>query len=192
MIRRQLSSGRWAHLLTVLTIAVGLAFGVLLRNNALYEVRIYTDLQYGITVLYPASWSVASNPEFVFRTRNLTERGFPTTIQISVRAVPDTISPRQVFDTISLERLQSLASYNVVSSPSNLTLQDGVTASVTEYAYADSEADPFLERIPVIIRGQDVITIRRGQAIIISFLSSDQNYEQNLPTFLDFLQRLRL
>jgi hypothetical protein len=192
MTQRGLTGGRWAHVFSIAVISAGLFTGLILRNNAVNEIRLYTDVQFGITAFYPASWSIANGQEFVFRARNLTERGFPTTIEIRTQSVPDTISPRQVFDTLSLERLQTLASYNVISSPSATTLADGTAALVIEYAYANVEADPFLERIPNIIRGQDVVTIRRGQAVTISFLSDERHYEQNLPTFLEFLQRLRL
>lgn len=189
---QQLTSSRWSHVFTTIVIVAGMGVGFFLRDNALSEVRIYTDIQFGITAFYPAAWSVSSSMSYPFRARNLTERGFPTTIQITVQTVPDTISPRQVFDTLSLERLQTLASYNIISSPVTITLPDGSSASVVEYAYADSEADPFLERIPSIIRGQDVVTIRRGQAITISFLSDEKTYDANLSTFEEFLQRLRL
>jgi hypothetical protein len=177
---------------STLVILLGLAIGINLRDGALNEVRLYRDVQFGITVFYPAGWSVLSSEAFVFRARNLTERGFPTTFQISVQTAPDTISPRQVFDSISLARLQTLASYNVISSPESIALADGTTAFVIEYAYAESEADPFLERLPAIVRGQDVITIRSGQAITITYLSSEETYETNLPIFQQFLARLRL
>jgi hypothetical protein len=192
MTQGRLSAGRWAHVFSTIVLIAGIVFGLVLTDNAINDVRIYTDIRFGITAFYPATWSFASSPDFVFRARNLTERGFPTTIQIRAQAVPDSISPRQVFDTLSLERLQTLASYNVISSPYTITLADGVPALVIEYAYANAEADPFLERIPTIIRGQDVVTIRRGQAVTISYLSDEQSYEQNLPVFEEFLLRLRL
>jgi len=59
-----------------------------------------------------------------------------------------------------------------------------------EYTFASSESDPFLQSVPIVARGQDVLTIKRGQAIIISFLSASTTYERDYAMFEQFINSL--
>jgi len=63
-------------------------------------------------------------------------------------------------------------------------------ATAMNYTYANIESDPFLETVPVVVRGIDILTIRRGQAIIITFLSDASSYNENYAYFERFLASL--
>jgi hypothetical protein len=69
-------------------------------------------------------------------------------------------------------------------------LPDETEARAMEYTFVDSGNNPFLESVPIVIRGLDVLTIRRGQAIIITFLSESNKYNQNYAVFDRFIGSL--
>jgi hypothetical protein len=58
------------------------------------------------------------------------------------------------------------------------------------YNFVATNTNPFLEGIPVVIQGIDILTVKRGQAIVISFLSDLQTYDANYAIFQRFLGSL--
>ena len=58
------------------------------------------------------------------------------------------------------------------------------------YVYVAADDNPFLQTHPNRRRGLDILTIRRGQAIIITFLSDAHTFDDNLPIFERFLDDL--
>jgi hypothetical protein len=58
------------------------------------------------------------------------------------------------------------------------------------YTYVSGDPNPFLQSVPTVVEGLDILTIKRGQAVIVTFLSEAPAYEQNLPLFNQFLSNL--
>jgi hypothetical protein len=181
---------RWGHNLVLLFAVSAFVIGVNLRDSALNAVWIYTNTEAGIRAEYPQNWLIDTNGDYVFRVRDVSETGYPTTIQVSVRPVGPETPPRYVFDALTLSRSQTLASYNVLSSNIDIVLPDESLATIMNYTFAATENDPFLESVPIVIRGQDILTVRRGQAIIITFLTESVAYQQNYTIFERFISSL--
>jgi hypothetical protein len=188
---RELSARqRWGHNLVLLFAFFAFFIGVNLRDSALNATWIYTNTEAGIRAEYPQNWLIDTDGDYVFRVRDVSKTGYPTTIQVSVRPVSAETPPRYVFDALTLSRSQTLASYNVLSSSVDFILPDESLATIMNYTFAATENDPFLESVPIVIRGQDILTIRRGQAIIISFLTESVAYQQNYAIFEQFINSL--
>jgi hypothetical protein len=89
-----------------------------------------------------------------------------------------------------MNRAPTLDGYRILSREP-FVLPDESNATAMSYAFVATEANPFLESIPVVVEGLDILTIRRGQAIVITFLSDAGNYDQNYVMFEQFLRNLR-
>jgi hypothetical protein len=181
---------RWNHYLALIFAAVGLFIGVNLRDSILNATTLYVNTQAGITAQYPQNWLIDTEGNYIFRVRDISQVGFKTTIQITVQPVSASTSNRNIFDALTLSRAPVLAAYRVLSIDDTLTLPDETPATSMTYTFAATESDPFLESVPVIVQGQDILTIKRGQAIIITFLSDSTTYESNYPFFQQFLNSL--
>jgi len=181
---------RWAHNLLILFALSAFFIGVNLRESTLNATWVYTNTEAGIRAEYPQNWLIDTQGDYVFRVRDVSQIGYPTTIQLSVRPVGPNAPPRYIFDALTLNRSQTLAQYNVLSSGTLFTLPDESSATLMDYTFATTENDPFLKNVPVIVRGQDILTIRRGQAIILTFLSESTEYEQNYGIFERFISSL--
>jgi hypothetical protein len=181
---------RWGHNLVMLFAVFAFIIGVNLRDSALNATWIYTNTEAGIRAEYPQNWLIDTEGDYIFRVRDVSNTGYPTTIQVSVRPVSPDTPPRYIFDALTLSRSQTLASYNVLSSNRDVVLPDESLATVMNYTFAATENDPFLESVPIIIRGQDILTIRRGQAIIITFLTESVTYGENYTIFEHFISSL--
>ncbi len=181
---------RWSHYFALLFAAFAFIIGINLRDSALYATVRYSNTAVGISASYPQSWLIDTDGDYVFRVRNITDLGFSTTIQVAVRPVSASTTPRSIFDSLTLNRSQTLAGYNPLVSGLTFILPDETVASLMNYTFAAADSDPFLESIPAVVRGQDLLAIKRGQAIIITFLSDSRQYDENYRIFEQFLNSL--
>lgn len=181
---------RWNHYLVLIMSGILLFAGVSLRDNALMATTLYTNTGAGIQAQYPRNWLLDSSGDYIFRVRDISHPGFKTTIQVSVQAVGTVTTVRNVLDSLTLNRAQVFAAYKVLSLEDNYVLPDESRATIVNYTYAIVDPDPFLQSIPSVVRGYDIITIKRGQAIIITFLSDSNTFETNFEVFERFVNSL--
>ncbi|MDX1995194.1 MAG: hypothetical protein SF029_22620 [bacterium] len=185
---------RLSHILTLILAAVLFLFGLNTRASALNATTSYADNQAGIRLDYPRDWlletGVAGRDPFVFRVQNITRPGFKTTIEIAIQPVGRDTTERNVLDSLSMSRFNTLAAYDVFSIDESYVLPDGNRGFAMEYTYVETTLDPFLESIPVVVRGLDVLIITRGQALVMTFRSDSRTFDSDLPIFTRFLRRL--
>ena len=180
---------RWSHYFVFIYALFALIIGINLRDATLYATVPYSNSEVGIRAYYPERWLIDSAGDYVFRVRDIESVGFKTAIQVNVQPVTLSTSARNLLDTLTLSRMQTLSRYRVLSSQP-YTLPGEQEATAMGYVYVAGEDDPFLESIPTVVEGLDILTIRRGQAIIITFLSDSKSFDKNLPIFERFLNDL--
>ena len=180
---------RWSHYFVFIYAAIAVFIGLQLRSSTLDATVLYTNPQAGIRALYPQRWLIDSAGDYVFRVRDVTQLGFKTAMQVDVQPVSINTSARNLLDTLSLNRMQTLSSYDVLENVP-YTLPNEQEATAMRYVYVEGSNNPFLESIPTVVEGMDILTIRRGQAIIITFLSDSRTFDENFPIFERFLNDL--
>ncbi len=181
---------RWNNYLAIISALVCIVIAINLRDNTLYAVTAYTNSTAGISALYPRNWLIDTNGNYVFRVQNSSRIGFKTTIQVAVQSVSTNTSTRNIVDALTLSRAQTLAAYRSLLTNNTFTLPDGTIATEVRYTYTAINADPFLETIPTVVRGVDILSIKRGQAVVITFLASAESYDEDYDTFSRFLDTL--
>jgi hypothetical protein len=180
---------RWSHYFVLIFSLLALLIGINLRDGALNAITLYVDSRSGIRARYPQNWLIDTQGNYVFRVRDTAERGFNTTIQVSVVPVGAGMQAKNVFDALSLSRLQTLAAYQVLGIEPFSLAGDENSVSMT-YVYAAAQGDPLLQSVPLIVRGVDVLTIRRGQAVIVTFLADSSLFDEEYTIFQRFLSNL--
>lgn len=181
---------RWADVFALLISIVLLLFGLNLRNQAANAAAFYETPQAGISAFYPQNWLLDTAGDYVFRVRDMSRAGFKTTFQVAVQPVGPDAQERNVADRLTLDRLQTFTAYSVLSQ-SPMRLPNDVPAQAVSYTFVSSEVSPFLEGVPTVVRGLDILTISGGQAIIISYRADATFFEDEFPRFEQFLRRLR-
>ncbi len=182
---------RWGLYLTLGFGLLGFTIGISLRDSALTATTSFSNAEVGLEARYPESWLIDTAGNYVFRVRDISRVGFKTTMEVAILPVnPGVTSERNVLDALTLNRSQTLADYNVQSVRQYL-LPDESQALRMDYTFVAVETEPFLEAIPVVIQGVDVIVSRRVQAIVITFLADRTTFEQDFPVFERFLGDLR-
>jgi hypothetical protein len=181
---------RASHIIALVFAVFALVIGFNLRNAGLFATTRYENVEAGIRAEYPRNWLFDNQGDYILRVRNMARIGFKTTIQVALRPVGAAGSTRSILDAISLERFQSLAAYQVVSVENVGSLADDTQGVAVTYTYADTDRDPFLQSIPTVVRGIDVVTVRGGQVVIITFLADATTYEADYAYFDRFLSGL--
>ena len=94
-----------------------------------------------------------------------------------------------VLDGLSLQRSSDLPAYRVLSIEN--TSVGGTQFTRLNFAFVDSDANPFVQRIPVVVRGMDIL-IRDGDRVIVAtYMAEEAVFDENLPSFQRFLNSLR-
>lgn len=180
---------RWAHAFTIMLAIAMLLLGINLRNQALSAVSIFESVQDGIRAEYPQNWLLDTDGDYVFRVRDMSPPGFKTTFQVSIVPVGRDATERNVADRLTATRIQVLTAYQVLADEAYV-LPDEQPARSILYTYVSSDVSPFLQGIPNVVIGFDVLVIRSGQAIIITYQADRQVFEEQLPRFEQFLAEL--
>jgi len=180
---------RWSVYLTFIMLLAGLYIGYTLRESAINQTVVYANVEAGLTALYPTGWLLDEDGDYIFRVRDMTNPGFKTVIQVQTLPVSADIVERNLLDQLTLVRSQFLIDYNVLGY-SDFELENENTAIAMNYTFVSRDTNPFLEGISSVVIGLDVLTIQRGQALIITFRADSDIYQQELPIFNRFLDNL--
>ncbi len=180
---------RWAQLLAIVTLFAGVGAGLVLKDQVLSSTVAFRDLAAGILARYPEKWLLDTQGDYVLRVRDPAAGRFLTTLQVSVISIGQDAEARNVLDTLTLQRAQTLAAFRTLRAVP-FTLPDGEAATRFEYVYVAADANPFLEPIPVVVRGVDVVSIKRGQAIIVTFRVEADRFDDEVWRLDQFLASL--
>lgn len=182
---------RWGNYFTILlgVVAVFLLFN--LRAAARNATSVYQNSQEGIIALYPAGWLLDErNPDdYIFRVRDMQQIGFKTAFQVSTRTISSETTVRTVFDSLTMQRSQSLTAYRTLSVEPYLGFEER-EASAANYQFVATNPNPFQESVPSVVRGIDILTINRDQAIIITMLADAATFDEEFVIFERFLSQL--
>lgn len=180
---------RWSHYFVLIYAAIALVIGINLRDSTLNATVLYTNSQAGIRALYPANWLLDTSGDYIFRVRDMTQIGFKTTLQVNVVPVTANTSARNILDSLILTRQQTLAAFSVLARES-YTVRGDIPATSMTYTFVSRDEDPFLQGVPTVVEGIDVLIIEGGQAIVITFLADVDEFVTLLPVFERFLDDL--
>ncbi len=181
---------RWSIALSYFLIVIGFALGVNQRDSSLNQTSAYSNIEAGISASYPARWLLDESDSNIFRVRDMSHRGFNTVIEVSSLPAGTDSSERNLLDRLSLQRAQVLIDYTVLGYDS-YTLPDETQAVTMSYSYVSRDTSPFLEGLSSIVNGLDILTVRRGQALVISFRADATVFQRELQTLNTFVDNLQ-
>jgi hypothetical protein len=131
-----------------------------------------------------------TSDRYILRVRDMTSAGFKTTIQLSILPINTEVSTRNLLDRLTLERSQTFTDYSVIDLRDVELQTFGNELQIAQnvlYTYVVRETSPFLEGIPSVVIGNDIIVLSGGQAIILTFRADRNNYDSDYYRFQNFL-----
>lgn len=172
-------------LATVGAVLLGLA----LREGTLNQQWQYNSRVAGIEASYPSGWLVDEGGDYVARISDPKARPFKTQYIINVVPAGGEASVRNVLDNLTLQRSADLAAYRVLSVE-DVTV-GGVPRTEMRFAFVDSDPNPFIQRLPVVVLGLDVIILDDDRAIVVTFMAEETEFPRILDDFERFLASMR-
>jgi hypothetical protein len=177
------------HLLTVAVLILGFFYGLNLRNGVIFATQPYNNIQAGIRLDYPSRWLIDSGGEYVLQIRDMQRVGYKTTMQLSLRPAGVNVAARNILDLLNISRALTLSTYDV-QSIEPYTLPNGTQGTMMSYTFVDTETNKFLETVPVVVNGLDILVRRGDQALIITFRGDSLTFDQDIATFNRMLSSL--
>ncbi len=182
---------RWNTYLALLMAAGILLLGITLRDSALSATQTFEDLEAGVRAQLPSGWLLETGGEgFVVRAQDPDALPFKTTLQIAVLPIGPDATPNTVLDLLTMQRAPRFSTYKEIAR-SDETLR-GDPAKRMTYAYTQDERNPFQASVPLVVEGVDVVVLRRGQAVIITYREERTAFAANLYRFEDLLQTVEI
>lgn len=176
------------HSILIAVTALGMiVLGLVMRNSAFTATIAFNDEVNGIRAQIPANWLIdqTSEEDYIFRAENTGGRPFQTIIQVSVKIVGPDATPRNVVDLLEVEGPTKLAQFRVLSVEDIMLGDDEANRII--YTYVETEPNPFLEAVPIVVQGMDIVVKRGNQAIILTYRDASVAFDLNQFYFDRFL-----
>jgi hypothetical protein len=185
----QTRNDRFSSLLVIIVVLLFLSLGLVNRQRIDAQLWNYNSRISGIEATYPAGWLVDESGDYVVRMRDPRARPFKTQYQVKVVPAGGQTSIRNVLDGLTLQRSSDLAAFRVLSVED---ISIGTTTLTRlNFAFVDADPNPFIQRLPVVVKGIDVLVRDGDRVIVVTFMSEEDTFDQNQPDFDRFLQSLR-
>lgn len=179
---------RLATALILVLVASLILAGLIIRQRTTTATWQYSSREEGLEVAYPAGWLIDEQGGYVMRARDPKARPFNTRYQIVAVPAGAQASIRNVLDGLTLQRSTDLAAYRVLSvEEANL---DGTTVTEMNFAYVDADPNPFVQRLPTVILGRDIVIRDGDRAIVATYMTDRDSFEAGLPDFERFVGSL--
>lgn len=180
---------RFSVILVMMLVTFAIGFGLILQQQTSTQTIRYESRTAGISAQYPAGWLIDERGDYVARMRDPRARPFKT--QFTIAAVPSggQTTTRNILDGLTIQRSADLAAYRVLS------IED-FTRGTTKYtelnfAYVDADPNPFIQRLPVVILGLDVVIPNGSRSIIVTYMADQDSFDKQRPVFDRFFSSIR-
>ena len=181
---------RWSNIFTIAYAALAILIAMQLRSATENATVVFSDPVVGLTVQYPQNWLLDTSGASVLTVSDQSADGFKTSIEVQVLPLGVGLSERNIVDDLILRRSQSLASFDVLERSTATLGENEQPATSMTFTYVSGEQNPFLESLPTVVEGIDVITTQGGQALIVTLRSDVRSFDESLPIFQRFLNDL--
>lgn len=177
---------RWADLAVVALVIVALAGGRLLREAALSRATPFTAGD--LSGRYPAGWTRETGDDPLLRVRD--PRGGETGafLELRTRALAAEANPILVLDALTLERAGRETAYQTLST--DQVTVGGKAAVSRTFTYVSVNRNPYLERLPAVMKGVDLVLKDDDRAVIVTFVDSADDFDAGYRYFLAFVESL--
>ena len=188
MANKTLSLGdRFAEVTVIAVAALALFAGWMFKSSV--ESRSVAFEAEGISAQAPSGWKQSQSGNELLRVTDLASSGFNTTYILYKKAFAADSTLESAASLWNLNRAQELTAHRVLSQQK--VAVNGVEAYQIVYAYVESNPNMTHNELPSVVRGEDFIFMKDGQAVIVSYWAAADQYEVGLGAFHRFLTSVK-
>ncbi len=179
---------RWADWAVIALVAVALILGGVLREAVLSRTTSFTVAEAGVSGQYPANWLRETGDDPLLYVYDARGGEFGAALELRSRPLADEADPVMVLDALALERASQETAYRTLST--DQVVAGGETATGRTFTYVYVDRNPYVERLPVVVRGTDLALRDDGRIIVVTFLAGADDFEAYYRHFRAFVQAL--
>jgi len=175
--------------LVVVISAAAIGMGLFVRQLSTTQTWFYESRAGGVTVRYPAGWLVEEQSNNLVKFLDPQSRPFKTQFVITVVPTGVRADVRTALDRITLQRSRELAAYRILGIAGFADRSAQQTR--ISFAFVDTDPNPYIERLPIVVFGEDIIFVDGNRAIVLTYMASQQGDGFVKQSFEQFVASLR-
>jgi len=179
---------RWADWAVIALVAVALILGWMLREATLFRTMPFRLDEAAISGRCPANWVRETGDDPLLQARDPLGGEFDPVLALRSRPLAAEVEAVMALDALALERAQRTAAYQSLDTVQ--VLVDGKVATKRTFAYVHTDTNPYVDRLPVVVRGSDLALRDGGRVIIVTLLSGADDFEAYQRHFQTFARSL--
>jgi hypothetical protein len=179
---------RWAEWAVIALVAVALILGLVLREALLSRAVPFAFAGAGVSGRCPAAWVRETGDDPLLRARDPAGGEFDTVLELRSRPLAAEAEPALVLDALALERAGQVTAYQTLGT--DQVLVGGQTAVRRTFAYVHVDRNPYLDRLPVVVRGTDLALRDDGRVVVVTLLAGGDDFESHYRYLRAFAEDL--
>jgi len=180
---------RWADWSVIALVAAALLLGVWLRQSALYRAEDFTIGDAGLSGRVFTGWVRQTGTDPLMSARNPLSGPFNTVLELRSRALAAEADPAMVLDALVLERATAVDAYKTLAT--DQVVVHGEMAVQRTFTYVVVDHNPYVDRLPEVVRGVDVALRDEGRVIVVTYLAGNETFDADYRYFRTFVEDLR-
>jgi hypothetical protein len=172
---------------------LALVAGLGLKTWALTRATISADLDFHLSLSYPAMWTRHTEKGTLLSIRDLQSEGtFKVSFSVAARQLepPATGPVQDLVQPHIAERGEGLTAFRVLKTGE--TTVDGLAAAEISYAYVDDAPwSPLQTSLPVVVQGIDILVVRDTDLYVFTFAAPAPSFAQQAETLEAILRSVQ-
>ncbi len=178
----------WAEALVLGLVALALLAGWALRDYVGRRTLLFAGETFSVS--YPYGWTLSKQGETV-RFRDMRSGGIPAEFAVRTMQIAGITSITQTLafegDAMILSRAAEMPAYRVLESDNRFQVQ-GQPALRIAYAFVHDDPNAFQQHLPVVMRGEDVLTYQGERLVVFSLQATEADYATAQRRFYAFVE----
>jgi hypothetical protein len=179
---------RWADVAVIALVVMALTLGLLVRELALFRTTSFSIGHAGVSGRRPAAWMRESGDDPLLRVRDTRGGEFDTVLELRSRPLAADAEPAMALDALALERAGQVTAYRTLDT--DRVLIGAETATRRTFAYVYEDNNPYVDRLPVVVRGMDLALRDEGRVIVATLLADAESFDDHYRYFRAFAESL--
>lgn len=180
---------RWADWAVIALVALALLLGLLLRQSTLYRAEDFTLGDAGLSGRVFTGWVRQTGTDPLLTARNPLSGSFNTVLELRSRALAAEADPVMVLDALMLERAAVVDAYKTLATDQVVLYGETIVQRTFTYVLVDH--NPYIDRLPEVVRGVDVALRDEGRVIVVTYLAGSETFDADYRYFRTFIEDLR-
>ncbi len=177
---------RWSDIAVLGLVAVALLLGLVVRQQVAYAAAFFE--QGGISGACPAGWLRVTGDDPLLRVEDTLGGTFNTLFELRTTVLAAEVELALALDALALERAGQVSLYDAIGT--DTVEVGGQTAARREFVYVYHDPNPYLQRLPVVVKGVDLALRAEGRVIIATLLAAADDFDSQQARFLRFVESL--